>query len=123
MPRSWPDKFKSAFRGVWLAICSERSFAIHLPAAAAVGILAAIVDVSLMEACILGLCATIVLAAEVFNTAIERLAREISREERPGLAAALDMASGAVLLCSLGAAAIGAAIFIHRLGTRLGWWS
>jgi diacylglycerol kinase len=123
MPRPWPDKFKSAFRGIWLAIRSERSFAVHVPMAAAVGIAAAILGVSLTEGCVLGLCVTIVLAAEVFNTAIEHLAREISREERPGLAAALDMASGAVLLCSLGAAAIGATIFIYRLGARLGWWA
>src|SRR5262245_60463778 len=123
MPRSWPDKFRSAFRGIWLALRNERSFAVHLPMAAAVGVLATITRVSLIEACILGLCVTIVLAAEVFNTAIEHLAREISCEERPGLAAALDMASGAVLVCSLGAAAIGAAIFVYRLGARLGWWS
>jgi diacylglycerol kinase len=120
MPRSWPDKFKSAFRGLWLAVHSERSFAVHLPMAGAVLILAAIARVSFLEACVLGLCVTVVLAAEVFNTAIEFLAHEISRDERPGLAAALDMASAAVLVCSLGAAAIGAAIFVHRFGAALG---
>jgi diacylglycerol kinase len=95
MPRSWPDKFKSAFRGIWLAVRSERSFAIHLPVAVAVGVVAAIVGLSLAEAC----------------------------DERPGIAAALDMASGAVLVCSLGAAAIGVAIFAYRLSLRLGWWA
>jgi diacylglycerol kinase len=108
---------------MWLAFRSERSFAVHLPMAAAVAVLAAVVRVNLVEACILALCVTSVLAAEIFNTAIEFLSREISRDERPGIAAALDMASGAVLLSSLGAAAIGAAIFGHRLGIALGWWT
>jgi diacylglycerol kinase len=123
MARSWREKFRSAFRGLWLAIRSERSFAVHLPMAAAVAIAALLVRVSLLEACILGLCATVVLAAEIFNTAVELLSREISRDERPGIAAALDMASGAVLMASLGAAAIGGTIFIYRLGLMLGWWT
>src|SRR6476661_4163650 len=110
MPRSWNDKFCSAFHGVWLALRTERSFAVHLPMAVAVAIAAAAFRVSLLEACILSLCIAIVLAAEAFNTALEFLAREITRERRPGIAAALDMASGAVLIASFGAAATGSAI-------------
>jgi diacylglycerol kinase len=119
VPRSWFNKFRSAFRGLWLAVRSERSFVVHLPMAAAVAIAAAALQVSLVEACLLLLAATLVLAAEVFNTAIEFLAREITRDQRPGIAAALDLASGAVLLASMGAAAVGSAIFLHRLGVLL----
>lgn len=123
MARSWADKFRSAFHGLWLAVRTERSFAVHLPMAAAVGIAAALFRVSLPEACILSLCIAIVLMAEAFNTALEFLSREITREQRPGIAAALDMASGGVLIASLGAAAVGSAIFVNRLGLTLGWWS
>ena len=122
MPRSWPDKFRDAFRGLWLAIRSERSFAVHLPMALLVAIFAMILRVSLAEACLLGLCVTLVLTAEIFNTALERLARAIDRQQNADIAAALDMASGAVLTASLGAAAIGSAIFLSRLGPLLGWW-
>src|SRR5262245_14675685 len=122
MARSWARKFRSAFRGVWLAVRSERSFAVHLPMAAAVAICAAVARVSLLEACLVVLCVALVLAAETFNTSLEFLAREISRDERPGIAAALDMASGAVLLASLGAAAVGGAIFVGHVGLFLGWW-
>jgi diacylglycerol kinase len=115
MSRSWSDKFRSAFRGLLLAIRRERSFAVHVPMAVLVAIAAVIVRVSLVEACVLGLCVTVVIAAEIFNTSIEFLSREITRDQRPGLADALDMASGAVLATSLGAAAIGAAIFVNRL--------
>lgn len=121
MARSWPDKFRCAFRGVWLAVRSERSFAVHLPMAAAVAVAAISVHVSLVEACLLALCVAVVLMAEIFNTAIEILSREISRDQRPGIAAALDAASGAVLIASLGAAGVGGAIFIYRLGVLLNW--
>ena len=78
--------------------------------------------VNFLEACMLCLCVGLVLAAEMFNTAIEFLSREITRDERPGIAAALDMASGAVLTAALAAAAVGSAIFLARLSTVLGWW-
>jgi diacylglycerol kinase (ATP) len=62
------------------------------------------------------------LAAEMFNTAIEFLSREVTREERPGIAAALDIASGAVLSVALAAAIVGSTIFLARLSTILGLW-
>ena len=123
MRRTWRNKFRDAFLGIWLAVWSERSFAVHLPMALAVAVLAGIVRVNLMEACLLGLCVTLVLAAEMFNTALERLARAIDREENADLAVALDIASGAVLTASIGAAIVGGAIFLSRLGPLLGWWS
>lgn len=79
--------------------------------------------VSRLEGCILGLCVTIVLVAEVFNTAVEYLSREITPEQRPSIAAALEMASGAVLLASFGAAVIGFVVLGGRLGLMLGWWT
>src|SRR5438270_8316689 len=121
MPRPWPSKFRDAFQGLWLAVRSERSFSVHVPAAVAALIAGAMLRVSLPEACVLGLCVTVVVVAEVFNTALEYLAREITKDERPGLAAALNMSSGGVLLASIGAAAIGATIFGYRLGVTLKW--
>jgi len=120
--RSWFAKFRDAFRGIWLAVRGERSFAVHLPMAAAVVIAAIVLRVTLVEWCLLGLCIAMVLAAEIFNTALERLAKEITDQHRPGIGAALDMASGAVLVTAIGSAAVGGAIFVYRLGLLLGWW-
>jgi diacylglycerol kinase len=58
----------------------------------------------------------------MFNTAIEFLSREITRDQRPGIAVALDVASGAVLTAALAAAIVGSTIFIARLSAILGWW-
>jgi diacylglycerol kinase len=74
----------------------------------------------MIEACVLGLCGGLVLAAETFNTSIEFLSREITRDARPGIAAALDMASGAVLIVSIAAAGVGSTIFLARLSALLG---
>jgi diacylglycerol kinase len=114
MLRPWPEKFRSALRGLVLALRSERSFVVHLPMAAAVAIAAAALRVTLAEACILGLCITQVIVAEMLNTALEFLSREVTRDKRQGLADALDIASGAVLAASLGAALIGSLIFLYR---------
>jgi diacylglycerol kinase len=70
--------------------------------------------VSLVEGCVLALCVTQVIAAEIFNTALEYLSREVAHEPNERLADALDMASGAVLASAIGAAAIGCAIFAWR---------
>ena len=90
--------------------------------AAAVVLAAVFLRVSVLEACVLCLCVGLVLAAEMFNTAIEFLSREITREERPGIAAALDIASGAVLIVAITAAIVGSTIFFARLSAVQGWW-
>lgn len=118
MARGWGVKFRDAFRGIGLAVAGERSFWVHVPMAAAVGGAAVALRVSLVEGCLLGLCVTLVLALEAVNTAIEFLSREVTREQRPNLAAALDIASGAVLIGAMGAALVGGAIFLNRLFLR-----
>jgi diacylglycerol kinase len=115
MPRSWPDRFRDAFRGLFFALGTERSFRVHLPAAVLVGVAAAVLRVSAVEACVLGLCVTLVLAIELANTAIEHLARAVTSEQNPIIRNALDISSAAVLMASLGAATIGLAIFLPKL--------
>ena len=115
MPRSWPERFRDAFRGLFFALATERSFRVHLPAAVTVGLAAAVLRVSLVEGCLLGLCVTLVLAFELANTAIEQLAREVTSKRSPIVRNALDISSAAVLMASLGSATIGLAIFLPRL--------
>jgi len=67
------------------------------------------------EWCILLVCIGIVMAAEAFNSAIESLSKAVDRNHNTDIGRALDQASGAVLICSLAAAATGATIFIYRL--------
>ncbi|WP_321331202.1 diacylglycerol kinase family protein [uncultured Bacteroides sp.] len=57
-------------------------------------------------------CFGLVLAAEAFNTAIERLTDLVSPQQSPIAGNVKDIAAGAVLICAIVAAIIGLIIFI-----------
>jgi undecaprenol kinase len=56
-----------------------------------------------------------VLAAELFNTAIEHLADHLHPEVHPSIRVVKDCAAAAVLVAVLGAVAVGAALVVHLL--------
>ncbi len=114
-PASWTRKFAHAGRGLRRAVRTQSSFAVHMAAAGAVAIAAVALRVDVAEGCLLALCVSGVFAAELFNSALERLARAITRERDGRVRDALDMASAAVLATALGAVAVGAIIFLRRL--------
>ena len=76
--RSWVDKFSDAFRGIREGSRGPSSFTVHTIAAVAVVIVAAGLKAAVLEWCILLICITVVLVAEMFNTAIEHLAKAIT---------------------------------------------
>lgn len=119
--RSWRRKFHCAFRGVKRGMRGESSFFVHLFAAAAVVVTAAAFNADRYEWSLLGLCIALVFTAEMFNSAIEHLAKAIDKNFNPHLRDALDIAGGAVLIASIGAAALGTAILGRLLSSALGW--
>ena len=118
---SWRKKFYHAFRGFKRGVRGESSFFVHFFFAAAVIAAGLAFGVSMIEWCIRTLCIAIVLAAEMFNSALERMARSITDEYDSNIGAALDIGSAAVLITAIGAALVGATIFISRLIELLGW--
>jgi len=120
---SWPEKFRCAFRGLRRGVRGQKSFLAHFALAAAVVVCAALMRVSLLEWCILLSSITVVLTAEMLNSALEWMARAISDEEHDYLGTALDIGAAAVLIASLGASLVGLIVFLHRLGVLLGWWT
>jgi undecaprenol kinase len=66
---------------------------------------------------VMGLTVASVLAAELFNTAIEQLLDHVHPGLHPSIKLVKDCAAGAVLLVSLGALCVAAA-FVYSL-----WWS
>jgi diacylglycerol kinase len=121
-PESWPRKFAVAFRGILLAVRTQCSFWVHLPVAVAVLVGATLHGVTRVEWAILLVCITMVLAAEAFNTALEFLAKAITQEENENIRHALDVASGAVLITSLGALAVGSLLLLTRLAADIQRW-
>ena len=120
--RSWGDKFRDAFRGLKAGVRGQSTFLVHFFAAAAVIAAAAVLRVDRYEWCLLLLCITVVLVAEMFNSALESMAKAITSEHDPHIGNSLDIAAAAVLVASIGAAIVGAIIFGIRLGILLGWW-
>ena len=104
-----------AFWGLFRAVRSQSSFVVHLAAAGAVVALGAVCRVSAVEWCLLALAIGLVLMAEIFNTALESLARGPGSRRHPRLRDALDMTSAGVLVAAGTAATIGLIVFGPRL--------
>jgi diacylglycerol kinase len=120
--RSWTRKFRDAFRGVREGMRGQSSFFVHGFMGTAVVIGGVVLRVGISEWCILILCITIVLTAEMFNSAIESMAKAITEEIHPYLKNSLDIGSAAVLIAAFGASLVGGIIFINRLGMMFQWW-
>ncbi len=120
--RPWPRKFRDAFRGMKAGVRGQSSFFVHFFLTAAVIVAAVVLRVELIEWCILLICIAMVLSAEMFNSALESMAKAITGETDPHLGNSLDIGSGAVLVAAIGAAIVGGIIFINRLGMMLQWW-
>src|SRR5699024_12017447 len=69
-------------------------------------------EITRTEWLVILLCFAMVLAAEAFNTAIERLVNLVSPDYHPVAGDVKDIAAGAVLICAIFAAIIGLIIFV-----------
>ena len=116
--RTWSRKFADAFRGLSRVVRTQSSFGVHLGVAGAVVAAGAMFRVSAVEWALLVFAIGLVLMAEIFNTAIESLARAPGSRRHPRFRDALDMASAAVLLAAITAATIGVIVF----GPRIVMW-
>lgn len=113
--RSFVKKFTDAFHGLALGVRGQISFVVHLVWALAVVAAGGWLGVDDTEWRLLVLSIALVLTAEMFNSALERMAKAIDLRENQHLADALNIASAAVLLAALGAAVVGGLIFVPRL--------
>ena len=120
--RSWTTKFGDAFRGLKQGVRGQSSFFVHFFTAAAVIAAGIVLGVGRTQWCVLLLCIAAVLAAEMFNSALEAIARAVTDEPNPEVGNALDIGSAAVLIASIGSAIVGTIIFVNRFGILLSWW-
>jgi len=118
--RPWSAKVRDTVRGVVRAVRGQSSFAVHLPAAAAVVVGGLLVGCGPLEWSLLAIAIGTVLTAEIVNTAIESLARAIDVGPHPRVRDALDMAGGAVLVASLTAALVGLIVLGGRAARLAG---
>ena len=115
MNGNWLPRFACAFRGMAESLRREPSLKVHAIAAIAVMAAGAWFKVSAVEWAVLALACGGVIAAELLNTAIERLADRVSAEREEAIRIVKDAAAGGVLAAALGAVGAGLAIFGPRL--------
>ena len=107
--------FSYAFKGIWYLFSHEPHAIIHLCIAAGVVAAGFLFRINSMEWCAICLCIGSVFMAEGFNTALEKLADKITKEEDPLIGTAKDVAAGAVLLMAIATVVVGCVIFIPKL--------
>ena len=104
--------FGYAFKGIASLIKKEHNAWIHCTAIVVVTLAGWYFGITPTEWCIVVLCFGMVLAAEGFNTAIERLVDLVSPDYHPIAGDVKDVAAGAVLICAIAAAIVGMIVFI-----------
>ncbi|MFC3344077.1 diacylglycerol kinase family protein [Paenibacillus abyssi] len=96
-----------AAQGFGFAVRTERHMKVHLGAAAAVFVLAALLDLSPLEwAVLIGVC-SLVIAMELMNTAIEKAVDLTMPQRHPLAKTAKDAAAAAVLVTAIFAVVVG----------------
>ena len=109
------ESFRHAFRGVGVLLVSQHNAWIHLLATVGVCGAGLLIGISRLEWCAIAVAVVLVWTAEALNTAFEFLCDAASPEFHPLIQKGKDVAAGAVLLCSVGAAAIGLLVFVPHL--------
>lgn len=109
--------FVYAFAGIKELIKKEHNAWIHCFATICVIVCGIFFNISRMEWIAVSICIGMVLMAEAFNSAIERLTDIVSPEYNKKAGKVKDLAAGAVLLAAIGAATVGLIIFVPKVMT------
>lgn len=94
---------------------TEQSFCVQVAITAAVLAGGWLLDFSLMEFALLAMAITLVLAAEILNTVLEKLLDIVYPTLNPAVKIIKDISAAMVLTFSLGAFIIGILLFLPRI--------
>src|SRR6056300_1695631 len=106
-PSGFVESLNCAIEGILWAVKTQRHMLFHLIAAILVMVFALLLRLTLYEFALLCLAITLVLFAELVNTALEVVVDLVSPEFHPLAQRAKDVAAGAVLLASVAALVLG----------------
>lgn len=110
--KSRKDSFAYAFSGLIHFFNTEPNAKIHTSAALAALTLSIILGISKIEWIVVIACITAVFAAELFNTALERLCDKVHPQIDPSIKQCKDLAAAAVWVLSLASLCAGLIIFL-----------
>lgn len=121
--RRWLKGFRYAYEGIRYALGTQRNMKFHFFVSFAVLLLALLLHLPRTDILFLLLAVTLVVVAELVNTAIEKAVDLAMPKQHPTAKIAKDVAAAAVLTTAVFAAVVGMIVFyepIDRLFRRLG---
>lgn len=107
--------FRFAFRGVGVLFREEHNAWVHLFATILVITAGFIFQISRIEWALVAFAIGLVFAAEILNSALERLCDIVQPEQDKRIGDIKDLCAAGVLLCALAAAAIGLLVFLPKI--------
>lgn len=113
--RKFLKGFVYAWQGIVYAYSTQVNFKFHTVAALIIGILGIYFHLSLYEWLWIAAAVSLVLSAELFNTALEVLVDLVSPEYNQKAGIVKDLASAAVLVTAILSAIIGLSIFLPKI--------
>jgi len=114
--RSFRARLGFALQGLVHGVRAERSLQVQLLAVAAALAGLGILRPSALWWALVLLASAVVIAAELFNTALEVLADALHPHDHPAIRIAKDCAAAGVLIAALGALTVALALALHLLG-------
>ncbi len=115
MPRKFVQSLGYAQKGIRHSIKSQRNIRIHFTVAALTVALGFYFRLSLIEFIFIAIMISMVIVAEMLNTAIEETVNLFTPGHHPRATLAKDTAAGAVLFSVICAIIVGCLIFIPHL--------
>lgn len=107
--------FGYAWKGIRCVVGKEQNLSFHLIATICVVVAGCFFHITRMEWIAVLLCIGMVIGAEMFNSAVERIVDLVSPQRHPLAGQIKDIAAGAVLVCALTAMIVGLIIFVPYL--------
>jgi len=108
-------KFKDAFNGIFVAFKSQQNIKIHFFISIIVFGMGIFFQLKTFEWSLILLCIGLVMAAEIFNTAIEKLCDFVEPHHHKKIGIIKDFSAGAVLVLAIISAIIGIVIFLPKI--------
>lgn len=113
--QSFVTRLRYAMNGLRFSVRAEHSMRAHVIALCSVAIVMMVLAPAPIWWALVSLACAVVMAAELVNTAVERLADRLHPERHPEIKIVKDCAAAAVLVSSLGAIGVAVALVVHLL--------
>jgi len=107
--------FSYAIEGMTFALTTQRNMRIHFSVAFLAMLLSLLFDLSKLEIVLVFFSIIMVVAAELFNTAVEAVVDLVTSDYHPLAKIAKDVAAAAVLLTAVHAVIVGFFVFFDKL--------